>query len=1102
MLVAASLGLLSSRSRLWARLSLLPGLISSFLLLVSFVFVLGYLSGSPMLYGRDTQPVAFLSAAAFFLLNLSLLLLQGDAVLARDASVSTPRSVPPNILSPSPGGPRPIDAVRLATILLGVGSVALTAGYFYLRSQQRQAREAAQDRLEAIASLKASQIVQWRNEKIGDLRVLLRTAGFETEALAVIRRPDPRNTERVRDRLEIVRRELSLDSAVLLDGAGRPVAAAGSASVPPSFIEAATRAPEAMVIENRLHQETATGAHIDTIVVFVPLRDAPTPAGKPEPPPDGFLMVKVDPHRELFPLVRSWPLSSLTAEAYVAEARGPEVLILSELRFRPDGSPSFRGRLDDPLLSAAAAARGETGIREGVDYRGVPVLSVTRKVPDSSWGLVVEMDQSEAYAPVSAEVWRTATLVALILISLALAGGLVWRHQQTEYLRLSLIAEHESRELAERLALVSQSANDAILLFDESTRIVEANDRVESLYRRSPAEMRTLSASDLRAGPDRANVEGLFRRIFEGETVVFEARHVRSDGQEFPVEVNSRPVTIAGRRYVLSAVRDITERKNQEREIQRLTRLYAALAHLNQSAAQATSRADLLRDACRSLVEAGGFRTAWIGVPTPEGWIQPAGVWGDDTGYVERLVISTSHGPQGSGPTGRAYREARAIVSRNFLDDPGTSEWHERARKAGFVSSASLPIAVQGKTSAVLSVYAAEVDYFRDAELALLEEAARDVAVGIERLDREAARERAEAETRAVRERLEATINAVPDLLFELSRDGRYLSFHSPRTELLAAPPEVFLGRSMAEILPPEAADACMVAIAEADQNGRSNGRQFRLDLPQGAAWFELSIAKAPGAEGEDVRFVALSRDITDRKRAEEVMLRNLREKGALLKEVHHRVKNNLQVITSLLRLEAARSRQEESRSVLRDMQSRIRSMALLHETLYQTGNFAGVNLADYLERLSGQLLRAQQRGATAAHLVTDLSPVNLGIDQAIPCGLIVNELLTNSLKHAFPGGAKGEVRIALRNLGERQVEIEVSDNGVGLPGDFEARRHASLGMQLVGDLARQLLGELSVGGGVGAGQGARFAVRFPVEDTASRFRGEAADSAAGPGPA
>lgn len=221
----------------------------------------------------------------------------------------------------------------------------------------------------------------------------------------------------------------------------------------------------------------------------------------------------------------------------------------------------------------------------------------------------------------------------------------------------------------------------------------------------------------------------------------------------------------------------------------------------------------------------------------------------------------------------------------------------------------------------------------------------------------------------------------------------------------------------------------------------------------------------------DDLAFgIATLRSRAVRERAEADLVSSLREKEALLKEVHHRVKNNLQVITSLLRIEARRMQHETTRSVLAQMQGRIYSMALLHETLYRSGNFAAVDLGAYLGQLAEQVIRAQVTLRTAPRLHLDLAAVEVDIDHAIPCGLILNELISNSLKHGFPDGSEGEIRVRLGPSPSGEgLALSVHDNGVGVPEDLDVRRSQTLGLQLVSDLARQIHGSLNVGVGPGA---------------------------------
>lgn len=240
--------------------------------------------------------------------------------------------------------------------------------------------------------------------------------------------------------------------------------------------------------------------------------------------------------------------------------------------------------------------------------------------------------------------------------------------------------------------------------------------------------------------------------------------------------------------------------------------------------------------------------------------------------------------------------------------------------------------------------------------------------------------------------------------------------------------------------------------------------------------WIEIDIVPVADASGWYTHWVAVERDITRRMQAQAALQASLDEKVVLLNEVHHRVKNNLQVVSSLLRLESRRSTHSETQTVLAEMQGRLRSMALLHESLYRSGIFASVGLDAYLKQLSQQIFRASNNTG-AVRLVLDLVSVKVSMDQATPCGLLVNELISNCLKHGFPEGRTGEVRLALQPEGGMRWRLSVSDNGIGLPSDLDVRRNASLGLKLASDLATQLEAQLEVG----PGPGASFAVSFVI---------------------
>jgi PAS domain S-box-containing protein len=210
----------------------------------------------------------------------------------------------------------------------------------------------------------------------------------------------------------------------------------------------------------------------------------------------------------------------------------------------------------------------------------------------------------------------------------------------------------------------------------------------------------------------------------------------------------------------------------------------------------------------------------------------------------------------------------------------------------------------------------------------------------------------------------------------------------------------------------------------------------------------------------------ALQAEISERKRVELQMQSSLQEKEVLLKEIHHRVKNNLQIISSLLSLQSEKISNQDQARTFKESQDRIRSMALIHEKLYQARDISRVDFAEYVRSLTAYLSRSYVT-RPGIEIVIDIEGIFLDIDQAIPCGLIINELVSNSLKYAFREGRSGEIRIGLSN-GDHSYILAVGDNGAGLPPGLDFRNTPSLGLQLVNTLVGQLEGTIDLAEGAG----------------------------------
>jgi len=226
--------------------------------------------------------------------------------------------------------------------------------------------------------------------------------------------------------------------------------------------------------------------------------------------------------------------------------------------------------------------------------------------------------------------------------------------------------------------------------------------------------------------------------------------------------------------------------------------------------------------------------------------------------------------------------------------------------------------------------------------------------------------------------------------------------------------------------------------------------------------WMEIFLNPIYDSEGNVCEISLVAHDITEKKSTEKEIVESLKEKEVLLKEIHHRVKNNLQVISSILNLQSSFVKDEKTLDILEESRNRIRSMAIIHESLYQTSNFSSINFSDYLLNLTTSLIASYRVHAGSIELKTQVDKVELVLDQAIPCGLLVNELITNALKYAFPGELSGEILLGLSEKNNK-IELVIKDNGVGMPEGFSILNSDTLGLQLVNTLVEQLDGEIKV---------------------------------------
>ena len=301
-----------------------------------------------------------------------------------------------------------------------------------------------------------------------------------------------------------------------------------------------------------------------------------------------------------------------------------------------------------------------------------------------------------------------------------------------------------------------------------------------------------------------------------------------------------------------------------------------------------------------------------------------------------------------------------------------------------------------------------------------------------------------------------------------IDSDGKVSFWNQAAERMFGYSSEELLGKSLHLMLTPRRYhDDYQKAFSAFQKSGAGEavGKTLELTaLRKDGSEFPVELSVSALRLQNQWHAVGIIRDITERKQAEEKIKTSLKEKELLLKEIHHRVKNNMQVISSILSLQSSSLEDEKAVSVFMQCQDRIKSMAIVHEKLYQSENLSEISFQSYTNTLAETIFRSYSEKAEKISLKLDVEDILLDVDTVIPIGLILNELVTNSLKHAFEGQEKGEIKITFREIGEDKLELKVGDNGTGIPEGFDLRNTDSLGLKLVFLLAEeQLKGKVDV---------------------------------------
>lgn len=757
---------------------------------------------------------------------------------------------------------------RIAAIVLLL-ALAPLAGFVALRVHGPQVEREAFANLQAIAELKAKQIENWLDERYNDGVVIALSPSILDQVERLQQADGSSVRSAVHLRLVKVLAALQYDEALLVDPLGKPLISFGQ------FYELSgtTRAllPKALATEKTQKSELFADAeghlHFDLVVPLLKFEKSARVT-------IGAVILHVSPERFLFPYLQHWPTASISGETALVRQDGDSLVFLNELWLRRAPGRSLRVPMSQGKVVGTVAARSVTpGLVQGDDYRGVPVLAAYRPVGGTDWVLIAKLDRAEVLAPLrTLAFW--VSLIAFLAISAEAALILVlWRQRaRTQNLEMQAQSDSHLRQFYD-LPFIG-------IAFSSPTNKhwLKVNDRLCDILGYSRTELTTMSWADMTVADDLPANLAEFERVMRGESdgYALDKRFIRKDGTLVFTAIEVKCVRRADGtpEHLLAAVQDITERREAEAKIRRLTQIYAALSECNQVILRCTSEADLFPQICRFAVELGGMHLAWVGMLDPDTLrLNPVASFGDDVaGYLQGIHVSADpESPFGRGPGGIAVRERRPVWIQDFLSETSMAPWREHAVRSGWRSVAGLALSRNEVVVGVLLLYSAEVHAFDEAVRHLLIEMAMDISFALSSFAQEAARKHMEAALRASESRFRDLYENAPLPYQSLDVSGNILEVNEAWLELLGRRRDEVVGRFIGEFMADVSRRWLNAQVVDFRSQGRVDGSLFHFVQKSGGQ--RLLMVNAQDAyddEGKALCTHWIMTDLTERLQSEE----------------------------------------------------------------------------------------------------------------------------------------------------------------------------------------------------------------------------------------
>ncbi|RJP20452.1 MAG: PAS domain S-box protein [Candidatus Omnitrophota bacterium] len=530
-------------------------------LIISTIFLVGYILGGPLLSGSEVIPSPLTTNLAFFGLVTALILLSGL------------QAWPEKRVADAANG-RATFTLILIFILTATG--LFTAGYLYFRNYQKHFRAEVERQLIAIAELKVNELAQWRGERLGDASIFFHNAHFNVLVQRFLTNPEDAHAHnRLRTWLDKVQAANWYDRIFLLDSHGVLQVSVPEMTKPVSAFlsqNAADALRTGQIIFLDFHRDTPDDPiHLLIVVPLIDVENGNQPLG--------VLVLYIDPETYLYPFITRWPTLSQTAETLLVRRDGNDALYLNEFRHKKNTALVLRSSLDNKNIPAVKAALGQEGIVEGTDYRGVPVIAAVYAVPDSPWFLVARMDVAEINAPLWKRLWELSGLIVTLLVGAGVLTRLLWWDQRARFYRQRYEAAEALSASEIRYRRLFEAAKDGILILDAETgMILDVNPFLCELLGYAYEKFLGKRLWELGYFKDIAANQGKFEELLYKKYVRYEDLPLETiDGRWVEVEFVSNIYQVNHHNIIQCNIRDITERKRVEEKLKHSENLYRSL---------------------------------------------------------------------------------------------------------------------------------------------------------------------------------------------------------------------------------------------------------------------------------------------------------------------------------------------------------------------------------------------------------------------------------------------------------------------------------------------------------------------------------------------